>query len=57
MKNNSFQFCEDVNSPEVKTYEIDFKEDKILNENAFKGFHEAGENVDKSFNAWKKEYD
>ena len=57
IKNNSFKFSEDNNSPDVKQYEIDFKEDNILNENAFKGFHEAGENVDKSFNQWKKEYD
>jgi len=41
----------------VKTYEIDFKEDNILNENAFKRFDEACENVNKSFDAWKKEYD
>lgn len=57
IKNNSFQFSEDANSPEVKTYEIDFKEDPILTENAFKRFDEACENVNKSFDNWKKEYD
>ena len=57
IKNNSFQFSEDAGSPDVKTYEIDFKDDAILNENAFKRFDEACENVNKSFDAWKKEYD
>lgn len=57
IKNNAFQYSEDPNSPDVKTYEIDFKEDPILNENAFKRFDEACENVNKSFDSWKKEYD
>jgi len=56
IKNNSFQFEEALDAPK-KTYDIDFKEDAILNENAFRGFHEAGENVDKSLNAWKREYE
>lgn len=33
------------------------KSDKILQENAFKGFHEAGENVDKALSSWKQEYE
>jgi hypothetical protein len=57
IRNNSFAFSEDPNSPDVKTYEVDFKEDPILNENAFKRFDEACENVNKSFDSWKKEYD
>jgi hypothetical protein len=57
IRNNSFAFSEDPNSPDTKTYEIDFKEDPILNENAFRRFDEACENVNKSFDSWKKEYD
>jgi hypothetical protein len=30
------------------TYELDFSADDILQENAFKPFHEAAENVDKA---------
>lgn len=33
------------------------KTDQILQENAYLGFHEAGENVDKALNQWKKEYE
>lgn len=33
------------------------KFDQILQENAYLGFHEAGENVDKSLNLWKNDYE
>jgi sec1 family domain-containing protein 1 len=39
------------------TYELDFPTDDILKENAFLGFHEAAENVDKSMTKFKSEYD
>ena len=56
IKNNNFNFAEEEKAP-VKTYDIDFVADSLLNENAFVGFHEAGPNVDKEMNRWKEEYD
>ena len=36
---------------------MDFPTDEILRANAFKDFHEAAENVDRSMTQWKEEYD
>lgn len=43
---------EDSKAP-PQNFEICLKSDKILQTNAFKGFHEAGENVDKALSEWK----
>jgi uncharacterized phage infection (PIP) family protein YhgE len=56
IKNNQFQYFEDPKSQPV-TYELDFPSDDILLANAFKDFHEAAENVDRSMTQWKEEYD
>jgi len=56
IKNNQFQYFEDPKSQPV-TYELDFPSDDILRSNAFRDFHEAAENVDRSMTQWKEEYD
>jgi hypothetical protein len=56
IKNNQFQYFEDPKS-QPETYELDFPSDDILLANAFKDFHEAAENVDRSMTQWKEEYD
>ena len=56
IKNNQFVYQEDAKAQPV-TYELDFTSDDILQENAFRSFHEAAESVDKAMSAWKEEYD
>lgn len=56
IKNNQFIYQEDAKAQPV-TYELDFTADEILQENAFRQFHEAAESVDKAMSAWKEEYD
>jgi len=56
IKNNAFVFMEDTKAPS-QNFEICLKSDNILRANAFKGFHEAGENVDKALSEWKQEYE
>lgn len=56
IKNNTIQFKEEQTAP-VKTYEICLDSDSILKQNGMRGFHEAGENVDKALVQWKKQYE
>ena len=55
IKHNTFQFKEDAKAP-VKNYSLDFESDMILSENAFLGFHEAGQNVDTALQNWTAQY-
>lgn len=56
IKNNQFQHYDETTKQNL-TYDIDFQNDEILKENAFKEFGEAAPNVDKSLTFWKTEYD
>jgi len=55
IKNNTIEYAEDPNAPNTTTYSLDFDTDKVLKDNAFRGFHEAGPAVDQAFNDWKDE--
>lgn len=53
---NAFTHRESEKAP-LENFELDFKSDQILIENALKGFNEVGANVDKELNLWKTEYE
>jgi len=57
IRNNQIEFVDEGKGPE--SLELDFAPgaDKILEKNAFTGFHQAGPNVDASFSEWTKEYE
>lgn len=56
IKNNQFTHQDEATKQPI-TYEIDFKQDEILRDNAFLQFGEAAPNIDKALTQWKGEYD
>lgn len=53
-RNNKFVYKE---GRKMEEYELDFQADSLLSEAKFKMYQEASEEIDKSVQEWKREYD
>ena len=57
IKNNTIEFNEEGKATEHLELDFASDADKILQKNAFIGFHQAGPNVDASLSEWTREYE
>lgn len=60
IRNNQFTYLDTADAQAQKElFELDFSPgaDEILRKNMFRGFHEAGPNIDEGLNQWTAEYE